>query len=684
MELKIDPIIMNDKLWKEDPKKPNEKPLLTEEEYKDFLQAIDDMQIKEQSIGIRILNQLDEPLAEIEGYATAGSISLNGSSAIRRSGSLTMMAQTFAPEGSSPAHIGHLYPLSDQKYSINEVTNIENLISINKRVKIEVKLANSSRFAVLKKEKEEDEKPTVRIQPAAFIFELGIFVVKNATVSHSTGGLQISMTLGDKMCLLNGECGGELQSAITHSPIGVINSDGEIVDEKVKIETLVRQFVREYAGLSDERIHIAVPTTIQNLVRWTNESPVYLTQNGVQFSLDVNQTQGSVTLNYNDIIGLQFTDFVYPGELTSQPGESVVNVLDKIKNAVGNYEYFFDVEGDFWFQEIQNFINHGSAIDDLANAIAEQYLIDSSTMKSVYQFNDGTLITAYNNAPQYTKIKNDITVWGQKSDSKLGIRYHLIIDSSDADYNTEWDITKTYSAESYIDSLGVQRAINVKSGGDIRPIDWRQAWYFAIMAKSDQDLTILEKEIKEEMPKIMNVFTGEFYLSSKPAEVSYFIDKLDTKDLKSEDMKIPIADLSVKNIGRRTKSISDNNVNCLFLPTKYDVLCVKSINEWNAIEDPSLYKGYLIIKDWEEYIGLGIAHNPAYELLRSAIHEYTSYQNSISISALPIYYLEPNTRITVKDDESDIHGDYMIQTISIPLAVSGIMNITATQALERF
>ena len=74
-----------------------------------------------------------------------------------------MMAQTFAPEGSSPAHIGHLYPLSDQKYSINEVTNIENLISINKRVKIEVKLANSSGFAVLKKEKEEDEKPTIRI-----------------------------------------------------------------------------------------------------------------------------------------------------------------------------------------------------------------------------------------------------------------------------------------------------------------------------------------------------------------------------------------------------------------------------------------------------------------------------------------------------------------------------------------
>ena len=40
--------------------------------------------------------------------------------------------------------------------------------------------------------------------------------------------------------------------------------------------------------------------------------------------------------------------------------------------------------------------------------------------------------------------------------------------------------------------------------------------------------------------------------------------------------------------------------------------------------------------------------------------------------------------IEVRDEESDIYGDYMISTISIPLAINGTMSIAATRALERF
>jgi hypothetical protein len=35
----------------------------------------------------------------------------------------------------------------------------------------------------------------------------------------------------------------------------------------------------------------------------------------------------------------------------------------------------------------------------------------------VYEFNDATLISAYNNAPNYNVIKNDIVVWGVRGDS---------------------------------------------------------------------------------------------------------------------------------------------------------------------------------------------------------------------------------------------------------------------------
>lgn len=54
------------------------------------------------------------------------------------------------------------------------------------------------------------------------------------------------------------------------------------------------------------------------------------------------------------------------------------------------------------------------------------------------------------------------------------------------------------------------------------------------------------------------------------------------------------------------------------------------------------------------------------------------------MSAIPVYYLEPNNRITVRDDSSKIYGDYVIKTITLPLDISGTMNIQATKALERF
>ena len=44
------------------------------------------------------------------------------------------------------------------------------------------------------------------------------------------------------------------------------------------------------------------------------------------------------------------------------------------------------------------------------------------------------------------------------------------------------------------------------------------------------------------------------------------------------------------------------------------------------------------------------------------LYTYTSYNESITIQSIPIFYLEPNTRINVRDTESDIYGDYVIST----------------------
>ena len=42
---------------------------------------------------------------------------------------------------------------------------------------------------------------------------------------------------------------------------------------------------------------------------------------------------------------------------------------------------------------------------------------------------------------------------------------------------------------------------------------------------------------------------------------------------------------------------------------------------------------------------------------------------------MPIYYLEPNMRVSVDNDEADIHGEYIINSLTMPLTVNGMMTI---------
>ena len=48
-------------------------------------------------------------------------------------------------------------------------------------------------------------------------------------------------------------------------------------------------------------------------------------------------------------MGYIYTNFVYPGELIGNAGSTITEILDKIKNTLGNYEYFYDIEGNFHF-----------------------------------------------------------------------------------------------------------------------------------------------------------------------------------------------------------------------------------------------------------------------------------------------------------------------------------------------
>ena len=70
-------------------------------------------------------------------------------------------------------------------------------------------------------------------------------------------------------------------------------------------------------------------------------------------------------------------------------------------------------------------------------------------------------------------------------------------------------------------------------------------------------------------------------------------------------------------------------------------------------------------------------------LIANLLYQHITSSQTITVAAAPVYYLEPNTRITVQDPAANISGDYVINSISIPLDGKSTMSINAIVATER-
>lgn len=95
--------------------------------------------------------------------------------------------------------------------------------------------------------------------------------------------------------------------------------------------------------------------------------------------------------------------------------------------------------------------------------------------------------------------------------------------------------------------------------------------------------------------------------------------------------------------------------------------CLSSGNMYSQVKS-EVYKN----------IAIGAVGYTAQDTVRNLLNQYTHFNEGITIQCIPIYYLEPNTRIRVDDKTTNIHGDFMIKSISLPLG-TGLMSITATR-----
>ena len=661
-----------------------------------------------QYIKITALTFTERPIQEIQGRVTGGNLSLNGDSAIRRTANLNVFIEE-----------------DEANYY-----DLKNLFTINKKFRIEIGIGNFSKKY---------------LDAPILWFPLGTYALMSLSLSHDINGTNASLQLKDKMVFLNGECGGTISASTIFHEYEILDPfTGEYVIEKPTIVQIIRELVNHFGGEALNKIIINdIDTRVKRVMKWTLATPLYSYEQGnknVLYTMDLDKIAADLGkenivegIDYKvyeagDDVGFQYTDFVYPGELIGDASSTVSSILDTIKNTLGNYEYYYDIYGNFIFQEIKNYLNTSKSTVDLNNMKQQDYVVDRTLGKAVYKFDNSYITTSYSNAPQFAMVKNDFVIWGMRESidgGKLPIRYHLAIDAKPKVGNTyeicryvqkntatqkdeiiykkttdfptkdsfpeTGDVIRAYRAldKNFVSlwSPTEHKYVEAKEQKmlTITTNDWRTELYLSGMeaSKFGTDSNPYYAALVNEWPKLFDIEQGKFKqeVVDHPSEIDYYLDFIDSS--------AAISELSVSNIGRRTKVVNDEKINCIFEQEIPDYILIAIGEDLSLVEQEQnecINKGqdYIMVNmDVYEGLAMGGSLNSAYNTVKDLLYQHTSYNESITVQMLPLYFLEPNMRITVQDKDSGIHGDYMIKSISLPFEPSGTMSLTCSRVLER-
>lgn len=625
----------------------------------DFLTQLDKLHMRVQYAKIILLSFKDEePIKEIQGSITSGNLSVNGSSAIRRTINLTMLASI----------------------DNSNLEDIDNEISINKKIKVLIGYDNP-----LKSYKNYGD---------IIWFPCGLFVLSSANISRSTSGWNISITGKDKMCLLDGTAGGTLPASITFHESLVQLDNGDVEIQYPTIFQIIYEAVNHWGGEAIENIIITdIDEEIKMLVRYMGDKPVYFSNDYQSLSFEAQEDYPHM-FSYGQDAGYKYTDFTYPGELVLNAGDTVVTLLDKIVSTLGNYEYFYNIDGKFVFQEIKNYLNTGSPLLELS---PEDYVRSYNNAKFLYSLTDLDTTTAITRNPKYDNVKNDFYVWGKRKTStgvEVSIRYHLAIDDKpdiDLAMQNMWEVKDKKS------NLIVRYDFNTLDDYSVddytvtlvgTPCDeWREELYRrALNAQVSNSVydNYYDSELIAEWRNLYNPMNKNWDATNHwnpdvfndPGSINFWLDFIDTSSA--------LGKYSIKNIGRRTKVVNNNDIKTVYNSEVPDVVFIEGLDQDLIVKYQGIGQRFFILtNEYYDMFSISTTGTSCFDQIREMMYQNLCYNTAISLTCLPKYYIEPNNIIRVEDKDSNIYGNYQITQYSLPLTYNGTMSITATEVLTR-
>ena len=462
---------------------------------------------------ITALNFDEFPTEEISGKVTGGSINVDGTSACRRTCSLTLVA--------------------------NEVNINDYYWGLNTKFELQIGLTNRI-----------DEK-----YPDIIWFKEGIYLITTFSTALGTSNYTINIQGKDKMGLLDGTIGGSLTAlSYDFGREDYTDENGVSHRRKLPIRDIVTELIHEYAhepweniivqdlddfgvellqyrGTSTNPLYLffninsqeveqmtldgsftvykgrqisCAISNIENIVfevndkgeeikgKYYNLNELYTVSNPTAFKLNRNDEEENyyiIKITTGQTCGYRMTDITYAGDLIANVGETVVSVLDKICKMLGDFEYYYDTDGKFIFKRKNQYIyksfNHHTTTES-----SQSYVENSAYISpTVWDFTGSTLVTSFNNTPNLSELKNDYSLWGTRKSltgNDLPVHLRYAIDKKPTYYKTLRG--DAYGTTTFIDQIRnqitkeahnketINRRVEEKLK-DIIIVDWREIIY---------------------------------------------------------------------------------------------------------------------------------------------------------------------------------------------------------------
>lgn len=206
----------------------------------------------------------------------------------------------------------------------------------------------------------------------------------------------------------------------------------------------------------------------------------------------------------------------------------------------------------------------------------------------------------------------------------------------------------------------------------------------------NSNYSIIEKQINYNTNMYNNIlrrissfddnFSDEYAYWNKdviesPNTLNFWLEFLDTQG--------ELSHYSIPNIGDRTKVDNESSINSIYFRNIPTIIFYGQEDEDTVVNEKTGYT-YINISDWAKdlftYSTQGIS---AKDFIDENLYNYAYCIENIQLNTIPIYYLEPNTRIFVYDKQSHIEGEFLINQLTIPMQYNGNMTISATKAQKR-